>query len=290
MNRAWPPPKWESGIGSILEREGIFCVHRVNRRGMRGLPHRHCGVEITYCERGSGTAFFGNVGVPLRAGTLLVFDGLQPHHIVVNTEYMRWNSCVDFPAWYPSIRWGDGVDLAGCLPFAAMSLSAAEARAVTALFHQIRLEASRTREGSQHRLAALLRGLLQCICEIRGRSRGGISRPQGGVPDAPCAVLRYIEHHLAEDLSITALAERFHYSRTHLWRMIKDATGQSPVAYIRTRRLARAQALLRQTDLPVQEIGEIVGLPNAAYFCRLFKEQLGSSPQHFRRHARRAAM
>jgi AraC-like DNA-binding protein len=56
----------------------------------------------------------------------------------------------------------------------------------------------------------------------------------------------------------------------------------APNAYITRIRMQTASQLLRQSALPVKEIADRVGLPDEAYFSRLFKKATGVSPMLYR--------
>src|SRR5256714_13908250 len=62
-----------------------------------------------------------------------------------------------------------------------------------------------------------------------------------------------IDREYAEPLDVEALARGAHMSAGHLSREFRLAYGESPYAYLMTRRIERAMALLRRGDLSVTE-------------------------------------
>ena len=67
-------------------------------------------------------------------------------------------------------------------------------------------------------------------------------------------------------------------SPAHFARSFKDAFGVPPHRYLLSRRLERASALLRETDLPITEICFQTGWNSLGTFGRVFRDVLGESP------------
>jgi AraC-like DNA-binding protein len=86
----------------------------------------------------------------------------------------------------------------------------------------------------------------------------------------------------AEPLTVEDLAGAAGLSRAHFSREFRRAFGESPHAYLLTRRLERAAALLRTTDHSVAEICFSVGLRSLGSFTTSFKRTYGMSPTAYR--------
>jgi AraC-like DNA-binding protein len=78
-------------------------------------------------------------------------------------------------------------------------------------------------------------------------------------------------------------------SAGHLSRQFRTAYGESPYAYLMTRRIERATALLRRGDLSVTEVCFAVGCASLGTFTTRFTELIGMPPGAFRRQAADAA-
>ncbi|MGP9537736.1 helix-turn-helix transcriptional regulator [Brachybacterium sp. AOP43-C2-M15] len=83
-------------------------------------------------------------------------------------------------------------------------------------------------------------------------------------------------------LDVEALAAGVHLSAGHLSRRFREEYGESPYAYLMTRRIERAMTLLRRTDRSVTEIGMDVGFSSSGTFSTRFKELVGVSPSAYR--------
>jgi AraC-like DNA-binding protein len=86
----------------------------------------------------------------------------------------------------------------------------------------------------------------------------------------------------ADRLSVEDMARSAGLSRAHFSREFKDAFGSAPHAYLLTRRLERAAALLRVTDRSVVEICMDVGLQSVGSFTTSFKRMFGKTPTAYR--------
>jgi AraC-like DNA-binding protein len=85
-----------------------------------------------------------------------------------------------------------------------------------------------------------------------------------------------------EPLTVDDLARAAGHSRAHFSREFRAAFGESPHAYLLTRRLERAAALLRMTDRSVAEICFDVGLQSVGSFTTSFTRTYGMSPTAYR--------
>jgi len=86
----------------------------------------------------------------------------------------------------------------------------------------------------------------------------------------------------AESLDVSDLAGAAGLSRAHFSREFRRAFGESPHAYLLTRRLERAAALLRSTDRTVTDICFSVGLKSVGSFTTSFTRAYGRSPTAYR--------
>lgn len=109
----------------------------------------------------------------------------------------------------------------------------------------------------------------------------------GATRRADLARLRRVRDRLdreyARPLDVAALARGEHMSAGHLSRQFRLAYGESPYAYLMTRRIERAMTLLRRGDMSVTEIGLAVGFASLGTFSARFSELVGMAPSAYRR-------
>jgi len=91
-----------------------------------------------------------------------------------------------------------------------------------------------------------------------------------------------IDREYAKPLDVEALARGVNMSAGHLSRQFKLVYGESPYAYLMTRRIERAMALLRRGDLTVTEVCFEVGCSSLGTFSTRFTELVGMPPSTYR--------
>ncbi|MEV8309170.1 AraC family transcriptional regulator [Streptomyces flavidovirens] len=98
-----------------------------------------------------------------------------------------------------------------------------------------------------------------------------------------------IDREYAQPLNVEELARDADMPAGHLSRQFHLAYGESPYAYLMTRRIERAMALLRRGDLSVTEVCFAVGCSSTATVSTRFTELVGMSPSAYQRRATVAA-
>jgi AraC-like DNA-binding protein len=98
-----------------------------------------------------------------------------------------------------------------------------------------------------------------------------------------------IDRAYEQPLDVEALARGVHMSAGHLSRQFRRAYGESVYAYLMTRRIERAMALLRRGDLSVTEVCFAVGCSSLGTFSTRFTELVGMPPSVYRQQAAGAA-
>jgi AraC-like DNA-binding protein len=91
-----------------------------------------------------------------------------------------------------------------------------------------------------------------------------------------------IDRALGEPLDVAALARHAHVSPAHFSRRFKQAFGETPHRYLQTRRVERAQRLLRDTDLSVTDVCFEVGFSSLGSFSTTFHRVAGMTPTAYR--------
>ncbi|WP_051970915.1 helix-turn-helix transcriptional regulator [Kitasatospora azatica] len=94
-----------------------------------------------------------------------------------------------------------------------------------------------------------------------------------------------IDREYAQPLNVEVLARGVNMSAGHLSRQFRLAYDESPYAYLMTRRIERAMALLRRGDLTVTEVCFAVGCSSLGTFSTRFAELVGMPPSTYQRRA-----
>ena len=91
-----------------------------------------------------------------------------------------------------------------------------------------------------------------------------------------------IDREYARPLDVAALARTALMSTAHFARQFRKTYGESPYAYLMTRRIERAKLLLRRGDLSVTEVCLEVGCTSLGSFSARFTELVGETPTAYR--------
>ncbi len=93
---------------------------------------------------------------------------------------------------------------------------------------------------------------------------------------------RFIETWLTESLSVSDIAGRLDVSHNHLTRLFQKHLKKTPIAYIIERRLERAEQMLRNTNMPIKQIANQVGINDLQAFNKSFRARFSLSPREYR--------
>lgn len=138
-------------------------------------------------------------------------------------------------------------------------------------------------------LAVLIAPLCRMF-ELLDHFLGGL--PHGAVGDlAQDSILShaavYLRRHYAEGVSASDVARVCHCSVSTLSHLFKKKMGVSISEYVRRLRMSDAVRLLRDTDLPVNKVSDLLGYGNPNYFCNVFRREMGIAPSQYREQCRR---
>lgn len=94
--------------------------------------------------------------------------------------------------------------------------------------------------------------------------------------------ITFIKLNLATSLTVTMVAQEVGVTPDYLTRLFKKELDSPVIAFINRKRIQASLKLLNTSDLPIQNIGDMVGLPDPCYFNKLFKKHIGVSPKQYR--------
>lgn len=95
-------------------------------------------------------------------------------------------------------------------------------------------------------------------------------------------VIRYIEHHYTDDISLETVAAIAFMNPYYFSSFFKKQMKQNFKQYVTDLRMNQAISLLKNTDMMVYEIADKVGYKNARHFSDMFKKHTGKLPQEFK--------
>lgn len=96
-------------------------------------------------------------------------------------------------------------------------------------------------------------------------------------------VIKYVENHYAEKITIGEIADVVGFSESHFMRYFKETMNTSFIEYLKDYRLAMSARLLQASEASILEISQEVGFESLSYFNRAFKKRYGVTPGQFRK-------
>jgi Response regulator containing CheY-like receiver domain and AraC-type DNA-binding domain len=125
----------------------------------------------------------------------------------------------------------------------------------------------------------LMELMLSSLAEVH---KSLTERKQGSGELAVEQCLGWIQARFAEDLTLEMAAEQFHFNPSYFSTLMKSRTGRSFSDHLTEARMRAAKELLAGGQLKIYEIAERCGYRDTKYFTRIFKRQVGLSPEAYK--------
>jgi len=100
--------------------------------------------------------------------------------------------------------------------------------------------------------------------------------------DYTARAVKYINQNYQKDITLKSVADSLFISESYLSRLFKANAGQTFVDYLTYYRIKMACRLLKDPDVKIQEIANIIGYKDQRYFSVIFKKLVGLTPKEFR--------
>jgi AraC-like DNA-binding protein len=138
---------------------------------------------------------------------------------------------------------------------------------------------------------AMMRAILtQCMIELlrkRFKARDETLAWMAALRDSSIwNALRTMLDTPGDNHTVESLAASVGMSRSAFAKRFSDSYGSGPMELLRDLRMRLAGSLLRETELPVKRVAEIVGFSSRSSFSRMFERKTGQGPKAFRAYAR----
>lgn len=155
----------------------------------------------------------------------------------------------------------------------------------TATIAAIETELADRATGYRHAVLAHLTLLLVDVARLATDVVGDLRRSN---EPRLADVFEVIEQRFAQPLSLRDIATTVGLTPGYLTTLVRQRTGRTVLDWITERRMTQARQLLTDTDLPISEIARRVGIPDPAYFARVFRHHNTVAPVTWRRNTTHA--
>jgi AraC-like DNA-binding protein len=271
--------------------------YRSTRLLQAELPdHLHDWYELVYVYSGQGTFFIDQTFYAKEAGCLFLLPANTIHRAFPDEQDPFTTTAVFFSGSLlheqplgESFSYLDGFEEARRQTRYRIVLNESQRSDVEELLSRMQRELESGKPGHRHVVSLLLRQLLVAVVrysnEVGSHSARDASPSFG--PQWMRSILRHIDAHPEEPLTLSALAARAAVSPAHFSRVFKKLTGMNVTEYVTIKRVARAKELLSATDDNVEAAAERCGFESLPHFHRMFKKFAGMTPAAYRRQSRR---
>ncbi len=101
--------------------------------------------------------------------------------------------------------------------------------------------------------------------------------------DVPYAIRTYLDQAIFQKITLDDLTNVFFISKTRLISLFSEHFGVTPYQYLISQRISMACSLLKNSNLSIREISEMLQFTDPHYFSSFFKSKVGCSPAYYRR-------
>jgi len=270
-------------------------VHREPDQSDSAFQHRHDFYEIVWILEGKGVHVTGDFRHRVVKGEVLVLDPCRMHGYEQTEGLNLINVLLDpglFPSWNRAfsslsgfqrlfVLAGDHLDQAGYQ--SRVRLAGKDAEDLSEWIDRIEVE---THSASPEAPALAESWVFQLVGLLSRRGEELVAGPPSTVRPYPTGVnrvLTWIELHLEEPLRVEDLACEAGMSVRTFQRSFQRRTGLKPMQYLHSRRMMRAERLLKgERGIRISEVGRRCGYENPSYFSIAVRKTFGRSPREIR--------
>ncbi len=246
--------------------------------------HQECEIELLL--EGSRALFIGNESHRMSKGSLAIIDSQQIHRTAVleDAYHDRILLLIDKEkARRPLAALGLDVDTFFKKYEGILQLSDQEMDRIRGLFSQLEGEIEKKQSG--YEIMAYMKItefmiLIDRLTEGRKYSERKTVKERNPVVEE---IVEYLRQDCAEVGSLEEVSRKFYIDKYYLSRLFKERTGFTVNEYIAIQRIRKAQLLMEDTELKVEEVARTVGYKNVSYFVRTFKKYEGLTPLRYRK-------
>lgn len=94
---------------------------------------------------------------------------------------------------------------------------------------------------------------------------------------------QYVVEHIDEEITLTSISETLSISKNYFCSLFKNETGENFLSFVTRMKMKRAQFLLREENLRVYEVCDLLGYTDTTYFTRLFKKYIHMTPNEYKK-------
>lgn len=256
-------------------------------------PEKHDFWEMVYVDSGEINAITDGLGRCLHQGQVIFHRPMEIHAHISNLINPNNMLVVSFTTHSPAMEFFDKkIFTLGKTERTLLSLFIKEARVALGTIpgeyaNKTSPDLSRAPLGSPQLLECYLTELLLVLLREGDETDSKIKSLENSRALAQSSitelVVAYLEENLHASLSLGDICNRFFIGKTQLCKLFDEYVGTSPMDYYATLKITEAKRLLRQGDLSVSHISDLLCYSSIHNFSRSFKKAVGISPTDYRK-------
>lgn len=237
--------------------------------------HTHEKCEVYYFIAGKGKYHIEGSEYPLTSGDILIMRSTESHYIEIDPRYPYERIAVHF-----NEKLLRDLDSDNKLLSVFYDREAGKDNLFTSndfKTDDFKLYLRNMTYASRDQRLQILMSLLPLLNELYNAS---VNRSDNTTQPESNAyrIIRYVNDHLDEELSLDTICKEFYISKPQLCRIFKRATGSTVWEYVTVKRLMAAQRLIR-SGIAVTEAARKCGFGDYTTFYRAYRKQFGETPK-----------
>lgn len=251
-------------------------------------PHSHQRIEINYVKKGTCIIRQDDESTTFRKGEMMVITSNVSHYFEAGPEGATLMQLEFLPEIFSQLDFCTHGGSEGGAKLASAFLSSEENDIIkivnnAPIKHAVQCiinELNSRKSHYQHLVVMYYAELLVLICRYMEDSYLPIC-----TNEPLKKAIAYIRQNCCSDIDISHIAEHAGISQRYLRRLFARHIGMPPLDYLNQMRVGKAVDLLRNTDMLIKEVCFRCGFKSPQYFSRVFKQQIGVSPNKMGRQA-----
>lgn len=268
---------------SILESTSPY-IARLGQLGSFG-EHRHGDIEINYCLEGSFNVIIDKKSHDVKAGQFSVVGPMVSHEYINDANQNRKVLTIIIGISFLKKSFTEFSKIPVDAPVFTLDQSIGTHKILTDLFSETAMlcaDKAKRRElliqGNLYKICDYLIEMLYTSKSTKEHNNKDLRRVEN--VDKALDLIYYNYH---EAITVEDAATVSGYGKSNFCKIFKNITGDTFHNILNKQRIEVACNLLSETNLPISEIAQKVGLCEPKTFCRVFKSIVGITPGAYRK-------
>lgn len=256
-------------------------------------PEKHDFWEMTYCDSGKINAIANGIGQTIGQGQLVFNKPMEVHAHISNRVDPNNMLIVTFTCRSPAMDFFENkIFTLGKTEKMLISLFTKAAKEALGNLpddytNRDPLDFTGASTGSLQLMECYLTELLLLLMRT-GDHTYTTPKPSGASRELAQSsitglMMTYLQENVYENITLSDICSKFFVGKSRVCKLFGEYTGESPMEYFTRLKIAEAKKLLRQEDLSVGRISDMLSYSSIHNFSRSFKHVTGYSPSEYRK-------